>query len=111
MQSVAWFHVERNHLCEAVSRFKHLIVGREASNGAFAVETCEAIRGLSETYLRLGDLDIAESKYDELPGWRTIQSKHQNIVTVRIKCLLSLSLLSEQRQVHGGYSIRPGKHQ
>jgi hypothetical protein len=98
LESVAWFHVERNRLSEAASRFKYLILSREASNGPFAVETCEAIRGLSETYLRLGELDIAESKYDELLGWRTLQSTDQNMVTIRIKCLLSLSLLSEQRQ-------------
>jgi hypothetical protein len=98
LESLAWFHVKRNCLSEAVSRFKHLILSHEASNGAFAVETCEAIGGLSDTYLRLGELDIAESSYDELLGWRTLQSTDQNMVTIRIKCLLSLSLLSEERQ-------------
>ncbi|KIX98058.1 uncharacterized protein Z520_06137 [Fonsecaea multimorphosa CBS 102226] len=100
LECLAWTLFERGRGEEALSRFLELLQNQEAARGPMSPEACEALRGLAETHLQLGDLDAAEHLIDEILGWRSAGAARGSpqVSAVRVKCLLSLSRVAQQRQ-------------
>ncbi|KIW97012.1 uncharacterized protein Z519_02403 [Cladophialophora bantiana CBS 173.52] len=100
LECLAWCLFERGREQEALARFAELLQRQESARGPMSPEACDALRGLAETHVRLGDLDTAEDIFDEVLSWRSLRGGRTNpqVTAVRVKCLLSLSLLAERRQ-------------
>ncbi|KAH0846606.1 hypothetical protein AYO21_10451 [Fonsecaea monophora] len=100
LEYLAWSLFDRGLGQEALARFTELLQRQEAARGATSPEVCHAVRGLAETHLLLGDLDVAERLFDEVLGWRCMGPERESLqmTAIRARCLLSLSLLAQRRQ-------------
>lgn len=114
-ESLAWYLLDRGRANDALAHFTKLVTCRETVYGAFALETCEALRGLAESHIALAQPDTAEDIFEDIlgrcrsfdaatattgaaPTPAAPNATFLNVATLRAKCLLSLSLLAQQRQ-------------
>jgi len=97
LQSFAWVLFHRGRLDEALHHFQLLARYQEEATGPNSIQTCLALRGLADTYLRRGEFDLAESVFDDVLGQRCERLGPVQQTSLKINCFRSLSELQQRR--------------